>query len=100
MSHLQLRDAVKFSAEGHSPHFFHDSDTFKSLVVGFEPGQSTPLHPAGPATYYVVDGEGWITEGEVRHAVRAGSVVVVVGADVPRRIEARTRLIVLAARGG
>jgi quercetin dioxygenase-like cupin family protein len=47
----------------------------------------------------VVEGEGWITEDETRHAVQAGSVVVV-GADVPRRIEARTRLIVLAARGG
>jgi quercetin dioxygenase-like cupin family protein len=99
MSQLQLRDVVKFSAQGHSPYLFHDSETFKSLVVGFEPGQSTPLHPAGPATYYVVEGEGWITEDETRHAVQTGSVVVV-GADVPRRIEARTRLIVLAARGG
>jgi len=99
MSHLQLRDMVKFSVEGHSPYLFHDSETFKSLVVGFEPGQSTPLHPAGPATYYVVEGEGWITEDGTRHVVQAGSVVVV-GADVPRRIEARTRLIVLAARGG
>ncbi len=99
MSLVQLRDVVKFSAEGHSPHFFHDSDSFKSLVVGFEPGQSTPVHLAGPATYYVVEGEGWITEGTTRHAVGAGSVVVV-GASVPRGIEARTRLIVLAARGG
>ncbi len=99
MSLVQLRDVVTFSTEGHSPHFFHDSDSFKSLVVGFEPGQSTPVHSAGPATYYVVEGEGWITEGATRHAVKAGSVVVV-GADVPRGIEARTRLIVLAARGG
>jgi len=99
MSHLQLRDVVKFSAEGHSPYLFHDSENFKSLVVGFEPGQSTPLHPAGPATYYVVEGEGWISEDGTRHAVQAGSVVVV-GAEVSRRIEARTRLIVLAARGG
>jgi quercetin dioxygenase-like cupin family protein len=99
MSHLQLRDVVKFSAEGHSPYLFHDSETFTSLVAGFEPGQSTPLHPAGPATYYVVEGEGWITEDRTRHVVQAGSVVAV-GADVPRRIEARTRLIVLAARGG
>ena len=99
MSHLQLHDVVTFSAEGHSPYLFHDSETFKSLVVGFEPGQSTPLHPAGPATYYVAEGEGWITEDNTRHAVQTGSVVVV-GADVPRRIEARTRLIVLAARGG
>ena len=99
MSHLQLRDVVKISAEGHSPYLFHDSGNFKSLVVGFEPGQSTPRHPAGPATYYVVEGEDWITEDGTRHVVQAGSVVVV-GADVPRRIEARTRLIVLAARGG
>jgi len=99
MSHLHLSDVVKFSPEGHSPHFFHDSDSFKSLVVGFEPGQSTPLHPAGPATYYVVEGEGWITEDTLRHPVKTGSVVVV-GAGINRRIEAKTRLIVLAARGG
>jgi len=62
MSLLQLHDVVKFSSQGHSPYFFHDEASFKSLVVGFEPGQSTPLHPAGAATYYVVEGEGWITE--------------------------------------
>jgi quercetin dioxygenase-like cupin family protein len=99
MSHLQLRDVVRFSSEGQSPHLFHDTESFRSLVVGFEPGQVTPLHPAGPATYYVVEGEGWITEDTTRHEVKAGSVVVV-GAGVPRRIEAKTRLTVLAARGG
>ncbi len=99
MSLVQLRDVVRFSAEGHSPYFFHDTDSFKSLVVGFEPGQATPVHPAGPATYYVVEGQGWITEGAQRHEVQAGSVVTV-GAGVPRSIEAGTRLIVLAARGG
>ncbi len=98
MSVVQLKDVVQFSPEGHQPYFFHDSDTFKSLVVGFEPGQGTPLHPAGPATYYVVEGEGWITEGTTRHPASPGTVVVV-GAGVQRRIEARTRLIVLAARG-
>ena len=97
MSHLQLRD-VSFLREDTARIPFMIAKTL-SLVVGFEPGQSTPLHPAGPATYYVVAGEGWITEDGTRHAVQAGSVVVV-GADVPRRIEARTRLIVLAARGG
>jgi quercetin dioxygenase-like cupin family protein len=71
----------------------------KSLVVGFEPGQGTPLHPAGPATYYVVEGEGWITEDTTRHEIKPGSVVVV-GGGVQRRIEAKTRLIILAARGG
>jgi quercetin dioxygenase-like cupin family protein len=60
---------------------------------------SQPLHPAGPATYYVVEGEGWIAEDTTRHEVKPGSVVVV-GAGVPRGIEAKTHLIVLAARGG
>ena len=98
MSHLQLREVVKFSPSGHEPHFFHDTEAFRSLVVGFEPGQSTPLHPGGPATYYVVEGEGWITEDTTRHEVRPGSVVIV-GSGLNRRIEAKTRLIVLAARG-
>ena len=98
MSHLQLRDVVQFSAEGHSPYLFHDTENFRSLVIGFEPGQGTPLHPAGPATYYIVEGEGWITEDTTRHEVKAGSVVVV-DAGAQRRIEAKTRLTVLAARG-
>ena len=98
MSHTQLSDVVKFSPEGHSPQFFHDTESFKSLVVGFEPGQSTPLHPGGPATYYVVAGEGWITEDTTRYEVKPGSLVVV-GAGVNRRIEAKTRLTILAARG-
>ena len=98
MSHLQLRDMVKFSSEGQSPHLFHDTENFRSLVIGFEPGQGTTLHPAGPATYYVVEGEGWITEDTTRHEVEPGSVVIV-SAGAQRRIEAKTRLIVLAARG-
>ncbi len=98
MSHLQLSDVVKFSPTGPDPHLFHDTEGFRSLVIGFEPGQSTPLHPAGPATYYVVEGEGWITEDATRYEVRPGSVVVV-GAGLNRRIEAKTRLMILAARG-
>ena len=98
MSHMQVRDAVKFSSTGPDPHLFHDTEGFRSLVIGFEPGQSTPLHPAGPATYYVVEGEGWITENTTRYEVKPGSVVIV-GAGAARRIEAQTRLIVLAARG-
>jgi hypothetical protein len=31
MSHLQLHDVVKFSAEGHSPYLFHDSETLVPL---------------------------------------------------------------------
>src|SRR5512143_2726899 len=99
MSHVLLRDVVKFSPSGHEPHLFHDTEAFRSLAVGFEPGQGTPLHPAGPATYYVVEGEGWTTEDAARHEVKPGSVVVV-GGGVQRRIEAKTRLIILAARGG
>ena len=98
MSHLQLREVVQFSSEGIHPYLFHDTEDFRSLVIGFEPGQSTPLHPAGPATYYVVEGEGWITEDTTRHEVKPGSVVVV-GGGLNRRIEAKTRLMVLAARG-
>ncbi len=98
MSHLQVSDVVKFSPEGHSPQFLHDTESFKSLVVGFEPGQSTPLHPGGPATYYVVEGQGWITEEATRYEVKPGSLVVM-GAGASRRIEAQTRLTILAARG-
>ena len=98
MSHLRLREVVQFSSEGINPHLFHDTENFRSLVIGFEPEQSTPLHPAGPATYYVIEGEGWITEDTTRHAVAPGSVVIV-GGGLNRRIEAKTRLIVLAARG-
>ena len=98
MSHLQLSDVVKFSPTGPDPHLFHDTEGFRSLVIGFEPGQSTPLHPAGPATYYVVEGQGWITEDTKRYEVKPGSLVVV-GAGANHRIEAKTRLMILAARG-
>ncbi len=98
MSHFQLREVVEFSPDGPKPHLFHDTESFRSLVIGLQPGQSTPLHPAGPATYYVVEGEGWITEDATRHEVKPGSVVVV-GAGLNRRIEAKTRLTILAARG-
>jgi len=98
MSHLQLKDVVRFSPAGPDPYLFHDTEGFRSLTIGFEPGQSTPLHPASPATYYVVEGEGWITEDTARHEVKPGSMVVV-GGGQNRRIEAKTRLIVLAARG-
>ena len=92
------RDQVVFSADGPKPKVLLESPHFKVVLVGLEPGQKIPVHPAPAAVYHVLDGSGWITVAGERVAIEPGALVVV-AEGAPRGFEARTRLVFMGSRG-
>jgi quercetin dioxygenase-like cupin family protein len=88
-----------FSADGPKPQFLLDTPQFKALVVGLEAGQQIPLHPGEAAMYHFLEGEGLMTVGEETFAVKPGATIIA-PKDVKRGINARTRVVFLASKGG
>jgi quercetin dioxygenase-like cupin family protein len=93
-----VKEKAVFSAQGTKPQFLIDTPTFKALVVGLEAGQQIPAHPSSVAVYHFLEGEGVMTVGEETFAIKPG-VTVVAANGVKRGINAKTRVVFLAARG-
>ena len=91
------RDKVVFSNDGPHPQALIETDKFKAVIAGLEPGQKIPPHPEGASMYHFLEGSGWIIVGDERLAVKPGSTVVM-PAGTSRGVEAETRLVFLAAR--
>lgn len=87
-----------FSAGGPNPQFLVDTPQFGVLVVGLEPGGRIPLHSGEPAMYHIIEGEGLMTVGDETYDLRPGATVIVPG-GVRRGMNARTRVVFLAAKG-
>jgi len=97
MLYPDWREKVVFSAEGPQPQALVESDKFKVVIAGLEPGQKIPPHPEGIAMYHFLEGTGWMTVDAERFAVKPGATVITsVGAT--RGIEAETQLAFIAAR--
>ena len=93
-----VKSSAVFGTTGPQPQFLLDTPQFKAVVVGLAAGQKIPLHPEGPAMYHFLEGEGFMTVGEEAFPVQPG-VTVLAPAGVPRGIQAKTKLILLGARG-
>jgi len=87
-----------FAADGPRPQFLLDAPQFKALVVGLQAGQRIPPHPGEPAMYHFLEGEGSMSVGEETFAIQPGVTIVAPG-GVSRGIDAKTKVIFLAARG-
>ena len=82
-----------------SPQLLLDTPTFKALVVGLNAGQQIPVHPSDAAMYHFLEGEGLMTVGEETFAIKPG-VTIIAPKDVKRGVNAKTRVIFLASKGG
>ncbi len=88
-----------YSSPGPQPTILHETDTFRALVAGLEPGGRILRHPEPLALYHVLEGTGTMLVDGEHHALRPGATVIV-PAGASRRIEAATRLAFLAVRVG
>lgn len=88
-----------FANDGPKPQFLIDTPAFKTLVVGLEAGQQIPPHPAEVSMFHFLEGAGSMTVGEETFDVSPG-VTIVVSEGAIRGINAKTRLIFLAAKRG
>lgn len=91
------KELVVFADQGMQPTILVETENYKSIVAGMEPGNSIPPHVEGPAVFHFLEGEGKMIVNENTFKVKAGaSVIVPPGAN--RGITADTRLAFLAVR--
>ncbi len=89
---------VAFGIDGPHPQPLLDNDSVKMVLVGLEPKQQIPPHPAPSAVYYFIEGSGWMTINEDRFEIGPG-VIVRTPDGAKRGIEARSRLVFLGTHG-
>ncbi len=92
------RDRVIFSSEGPQPYVLVENAKLKSVLVGLEPGQKLPPHPAADGVYQFLEGTGWMIVDDQRLRIQAGAIVVVPD-GAKRGIEAESRLVFIGVRG-
>jgi quercetin dioxygenase-like cupin family protein len=73
MLYPNWKEKIIFSANGPQPQVLAESEKFKVIVAGLEPGQKIPQHPEGLAMYHFLDGTGWMTVDNERFAVGPGA---------------------------
>ncbi len=91
------KDFVVYADKGPQPFALVETETYKAVLVGLQPGNTLPPHPEGPAVFHFLEGTGQMILGEDRFAVQAGTTVVVPNGAI-RGIEAETQLALLAVR--
>jgi len=95
---FKWQDKVVYSKESPQPQTLIENEKFKIVLVGLEPGQKLPPHPAPAGAYHFLDGKGWMTVNDERVAVSAGATVIA-PENAKRGIEAETRLAFIGVRG-
>ena len=100
MSHTPSHwtEQIVFGAEGPQPQPLLDNNDVKMVLVGLEPQQRIPLHPAPTAVYYFIEGSGWMTVNDDRFEIGPGDIVRAPN-GATRGIEASTRLVFLGTHG-
>jgi quercetin dioxygenase-like cupin family protein len=89
-------DTVRFSPEHPVPTVLHESDELKVVLVGMEPGQVLPEHPAPAAMFHVLDGTGTVTVDGAPADVGPGATIIA-ASGTRRGWRARTRLVFLGS---
>lgn len=91
------KSQLAFSPDGPQQQPLYVDEQFKVLLAGLEPGQAIPQHPEGRSVYHFLEGNGvMMVDGEAVE-VGPGSILVMPAGSV-RGLQAKTRLVFLAAR--
>lgn len=90
--------SIAFGTDSPRPQPLLENECVKMVLVGMEPKQQIPPHPAPAAVYYFIEGSGWMTVNGDRFEIGPGVIVRTPdGAD--RGIEAISRLVFLGTHG-
>ncbi len=102
MSNIYFPDTKSkavFAPDGPKPKFLVDTPQFKALVVGLEAGQQIPVHAGEAAMYHFLAGEGLMTVDDEIFDIKPG-VTVITSGGARRGMNAKTRVVFLACKGG
>ncbi|MBI4609575.1 MAG: cupin domain-containing protein [Candidatus Rokubacteria bacterium] len=101
MEILDLKGALEFSPERHVYKFLAETPHCSISVVGWEPGQASPIHshPGADEIYHVLEGEGLFNDGRKEVRLHIGATVVFPAGEV-HRVQSLTRMVLYRVQAG
>jgi len=101
MEILDLKGSLRFSAERHVYTVLADTPFCSVSVVGWEPGQSSPIHshPGADEIYHVLEGEGLFSDGRKESRVGPGGTVFFPAGEA-HRVRSLARMVLYRVQAG
>jgi quercetin dioxygenase-like cupin family protein len=101
MEILDLKGSLQFSPDHHVYKFLAETPFCSISIVGWEPGQTSPIHshPGADEIYHVLEGEGLFNDGRMERRLGPGDTVIFPAGDV-HRVQAVTRMVLYRVQAG
>ena len=96
-----LKSSVQFAADHHVYKFLAQTSHSSISIVGWEPGQVSPIHshPDADEIYYVIEGEGLFNDGRREMRLKPGDTVVFPAGEV-HQVKSVTRMVLYRVHAG
>jgi quercetin dioxygenase-like cupin family protein len=101
MEILDLKGSLEFSPSHHVYKSLAETPHSAISIVGWEPGQISPVHshPDADEIYYILDGEGLFNDGRREVRLGPGATVVFPAGEV-HQVKAVTRMALYRVQAG
>jgi quercetin dioxygenase-like cupin family protein len=101
MDILDLHGQKQFSPDRHVYKFLAETPHCSISVVGWEPGQTSPIHshPHADEIYYVLEGEGLFNDGRREVTLKPGDTVIFPAGEV-HQVRSVTRMVLYRVQAG
>ncbi len=101
MEIVDLRGSLEFSPTHHVYKFLSETPHSSISIVGWEPGQISPVHshPDADEIYYILDGEGLFNDGRKEARLGPGATVIFPAGEV-HQVKAVTRMVLYRVQAG
>ena len=101
MEIIDLHGQKEFSPTHHIHKTLTSTPYSEISVVGWEPGQKSPIHchPAADEIYHVLEGEGLFNDGAREITLKPGDTVIFPAGDV-HTVVALTRMVLYRVQAG
>jgi mannose-6-phosphate isomerase-like protein (cupin superfamily) len=101
MEILDLKGSLKFSPDHHVYTFLANTAHSSISIVGWEPGQVSPIHshPDADEIYLIMEGEGLFNDGAKERRLGPGDAVIFPAGEV-HRVQSLTRMVLYRVQAG
>jgi quercetin dioxygenase-like cupin family protein len=101
MEILDLKGSLKFSPERHVYTVLAETPFCSISIVGWEPGQTSPIHshPTADEIYHVLEGEGLFNDGRQERRLGRGDTVIFPAGEV-HQVRSITRMVLYRVQAG
>jgi quercetin dioxygenase-like cupin family protein len=101
MEILELKGSLEFSPTHHVYKFLSETPHSSISIVGWEPGQISPIHshPDADEIYYILEGEGLFNDGRKERQLGPGATVIFPAGEV-HQVRAVTRMVLYRVQAG